>query len=299
MGPPVGEEPLAVIRMMLHNGVDPTQTEGMSKGIAQRSVGMTPLEAFRREIARSPWHTDEHIGKEFDRTAKAIYTLLEQAEKAIEVKGAGNKAFAKKQHEAAIKEYTEARSIWEKAQISGHHSAVLWNNEATCCRLLGNMEGCKRAAEEGQKQYTTSGICEKLAFNLAESAKPVPEPTPEEKEKQAAELHERTEKAKEKTQKQKEEFKELSQKSVQSGGAIYKDEASGQKDYVMPPTFICPMGQANDMGLGPPAPPKPWWEQRDADPDEEPPRTGIGYLPAHHPGNDPHHPLNPANRNKS
>ena len=55
-----------------------------------------------------------------------------------------------------------------------------------------------------------------------------------------------------------------------------------------------------EMGLGPPPEPKPWWEKRDAawqvapagstqhvvaeaDSDEEPERRGIGYLPAHHP----------------
>ena len=54
--------------MMLHNGVDPTQTEGMSKGThrsegwvsreletatrGETPPGMTPLESFRREIAR-------------------------------------------------------------------------------------------------------------------------------------------------------------------------------------------------------------------------------------------------------
>ena len=52
---------------MLHNGVDPTQTEGMSKGTHRSEgwvsrkleatrerplAGMTPLESFRREIAR-------------------------------------------------------------------------------------------------------------------------------------------------------------------------------------------------------------------------------------------------------
>ena len=74
-----------------------------------------------------------------------------------------------------------------------------------------------------------------------------------------------------------------------SEDGIYKGEYTGQKDYVMPGPFICPMKEAQDMGLGPPPEPKPWWEKRDAflwpeaDSDEEPERTSIGYLPAHHP----------------
>lgn len=287
--PPVGEEPRAVIAMMLHNGVDPTQTEGMSKG-NNRSVGMTPLESFRREIARSPWRNDEQIGKKFDKTAKLIHTLLEQGEKAVKLKQGGNKKFSDKKYEDALKEYAEARSIWEKADIRGHHLAVLWNNEATCRRNMKDLDGCRKAAEEGLTHYTTEAIRQKLEFNLAESKKPPPEPTPEEKAKMEEELKLRAEKAKEKEQKRKEELKEITQKSVQSG-EIYGDGGSAQKDYVMPGPYICPMDQAYDMGIGPPPPPKPWWEQRDADSDEEAPRTGIGYLPAHHPGNDPQHPL--------
>jgi len=251
--PPIGEEPRAVIAMMLHNGVDPTQTEGMSKSVTNRSVGHTPLEAFQQEIARSPWRSDEHIGKKFDIMAKSIHTLLEQAEKAIKLKVAGNKAFAEKKYEIALKEYAQARSVWAKAEIRGHHSAVLWNNEATCHRRMGDMEECGIAAEQGLRHYTTPAIKEKLQFNVAESLKPIPEPTVEEKEKKAAELQEQTEKAKEKCQKQKEEFKELT--------------------------------QAYEMGLGPAPPDKPWWEERDADSDEEKrPKNSIGYLPAHHPG---------------
>eukprot|EP00913_Durusdinium_trenchii_P033959 g31787.t1 len=105
--PPMGEEPKAVIAMMLHNGVDPTQTEGMSKGV-HRSEGMTPLESFRREIARSPWRTHEQYGRKFDQTAKVIHTLLEQAEEAVKQKQIGNKAFQEKRYDAAL----EALQVW-------------------------------------------------------------------------------------------------------------------------------------------------------------------------------------------
>merc|ERR1712176_1209119 len=80
--PPVGEEPRAVIAMMMHNGVDPTTTEGMTKS-ERRCVGMTPLEAFRRDIAMSPWRNDKQIGPKFDKTANIIHTLLEQGEQAV------------------------------------------------------------------------------------------------------------------------------------------------------------------------------------------------------------------------
>merc|ERR1712150_94640 len=278
--PPVGEEPRAVIAMMLHNGVDPTQTEGMSKG-ANRSTGVTPLEAFRRDVARSPWRTDEQLGKKFDKTAQLIHTLLEQGEQAVKQKDIGNKAYKEKRYEDALKAYAEARSIWEKADVRGHHMAVLWSNEATCRRSMNDFDGSRKACEEGLTHYTTAKIREKLQASLEECDKPRPEPTEEEKAKVEEELQKRKEKAKEKVIKHKEEVKDIAKKSVGSGGQIYNGEGSGQKDYVQPGTFICPMDQAQDIGLGPPKE-KTWWEKRDQDSDEEE-RTGIGYLPAHHP----------------
>lgn len=276
--PPMGEEPRAVIAMMLHNGVDPTQTEGMSKG-ANRSTGMTPLESFRREIARSPWRTDEKIGKKFDQTAKTIHVLLEQGEEAVKQKGIGNKAFQEKRYEDAVKAWKEAKDIWKTADVRGHHMAILLNNEATCRRQMGDFKGSKACAEEGLTHFTTDAIRSKLQHNIVESAKPPPEPTEDEKAQEVVKIEARKEKAR----KQKEEFKEITKKAVVTEGGVYGDEGSAQKDYVMPGPFICPMGEAQEMGLGPPPAPKPWWEKKDADSDEEPERTTIGYLPAHHP----------------
>lgn len=276
--PPVGEEPRAVIAAMLHNGVDPTQTEGMSKG-ENRSTGMTPLETFRREIARSPWRTDEKIGRKFDATAKTIHTLLEQGESAVKLKQLGNKAFAEKRYDDALKLWKEARETWEKAEVQGHHVASLWSNEAICRIRMGDMAGAMAACNEGMQLYTLPKIREKLEHNLTEAKKGPKEPTPEEAVKKSEELEVRKEKA----MKQKEEFKELTKQAVDAKGGIYGEEGSAQKDYVMPGTFICPMKEAQDMGLGPPPEPKPWWEKKDADSDEEPERTTIGYLPAHHP----------------
>jgi hypothetical protein len=276
--PPIGEEPRAVIAMMLHNGVDPTQTEGMSKG-ANRSTGMTPLETFRREIARSPWRSDEKIGAKFDRQAQTIYTLLEQGEEATKLKQQGNKAFKEKRNEDALKAWAQARKTWETAEVRGYHMAVLWNNEALCRRQTGDAEGSKAACNEGLTHYASKTIRDKLEHNLAECSKAPPELTEEEKEK----VTEKVEQRKEKKVKQKEEEKDISKKVVDSQGGIYGEEGSAQKDYKVPGTFICPMDEAQKMGLGPPPPAKPWWEKRDADSDEEPERTTIGYLPAHHP----------------
>mmetsp|Transcript_8364 Transcript_8364/g.15227 ORF Transcript_8364/g.15227 Transcript_8364/m.15227 type:complete len:443 (+) Transcript_8364:63-1391(+) len=276
--PPTGEEPRQVIALMLHNGVDPTQTEGMSKG-AGRSEGMTPLESFRREIARSPWRSHEQIGRKFDETAKSIHLLLEQAEEAVKSKKTGNKAFQEKRYEDALKAWKEARDTWQKAGIAGHHVAVLWSNEATCRRQMNDFDGAIKSSEEGLKLYTTRQIKEKLKFNIEEAKKGPKEMSPE----QVKQRDELVQKHKEKKQQQKEEWKETTKKAVAAEGGIYGDEGSGQKDYVMPGPFICPMDQAQEMGLGPPPEPKPWWEQKDADSDEEPPRRGIGYLPAHHP----------------
>merc|ERR1719183_1965406 len=107
----------------------------MSKD-ANRSTGMTPLETFRREIARSPWRTHEQIGKKFDQTAKVIHMLLEQGEEAMKKKDAGNKYFKAKKFDEAIAAYAEARRIWTAADVRGHHLAVLWNNESTCRRQM-------------------------------------------------------------------------------------------------------------------------------------------------------------------
>ncbi|CAE8628392.1 unnamed protein product, partial [Polarella glacialis] len=276
--PPVGEEPRAVIAMMLHNGVDPTQAEGMSKG-ANRSEGMTPLETFRREIARSPWRNDENIGAEFDKTAKTIHILLEQGESAVKLKQTGNKAFAEKRHEDALKAWGQARQTWKTANVRGHHTAVLLNNEALCRRQIGDLGGSKASCKEGLTHYATPQIREKLEHNLAEARKPPPCATVEEITKQAENLEIRKGKAK----KHKEEIKELSKKGVAADGKLYGEDGSAQKGYVMPGPFICPMEQAQDMGLGPPPEAKPWWVQKEADSDDEAPRTSIGYLPAHHP----------------
>lgn len=276
--PPVGEEPRAVIAMMLHNGVDPTKTEGMSKG-ANRATGMTPLESFRREIARSPWRTDEKMGVKFDKTAKVIHMLLEQGESAVKQKNIGNTAFKEKRNQDAIKAWAEARDTWTTAGIRGHHMAVLWNNEALCYRNMADHEKAQHACKEGLSHYTTPQIRAKLEFNLAEAEKPVPQKTEEDLKKEEA----HKEIVKEKIQKHKEEIKEISKKSVESGGGIYGEGGSAEKSYVMPGPFICPMNEAQEMGLGPPPAPKPWWEKKEADSDEEPERTTITYLPAHHP----------------
>merc|ERR1711972_761014 len=150
---PVGEEARGVIAMLLHNGCDPTQCEGTTIG-ANRSKGMTPLETFRREIAKSPWRSEP----QFDKAAKLIHTLLEQGEQAVKNKQIGNKAYQEKRYDAALKAWREARDIWQKADVRGHHVAVLWNNEATCRRNMGDYDGCRKACEEGVKHYTTKAI---------------------------------------------------------------------------------------------------------------------------------------------
>lgn len=276
--PPTGEEPRKVIAMMLHNGVDPTQTEGMSKG-THRSEGMTPLESFRREIARSPWRTHEQIGRKFDETAKSIHLLLEQAEEAVKLKQTGNKALKEKRYDDALKAWRHAREIWKKADVSGHHVAVLWSNEAICCRQMEDLAAATHAGEEGLKLYALPQIRQKLQHSLEEAKKGPKEKSPEEEKKreELVQLH------KEKRQEQKKEWKNLTEKAVVAEGGIYGPDGSAQKDYVIPGPFICPMKEAQEMGLGPPPEPKPWWEKRDADSDEEPERRGIGYLPAHHP----------------
>merc|ERR1719295_1623605 len=132
----------------------------MSKNV-NRSTGMTPLEAFRRDIAglESPWRTDEKIGKKFDATAKTIHVLLEQGEQGVKLKQLGNKAFAEKRYDDALKAWAEAREVWQKADVRGHHLAVLWNNEAWCrSQYMGDLDGARNACNEGLSHFTTPEI---------------------------------------------------------------------------------------------------------------------------------------------
>lgn len=168
--PPMGEEPKAVISMMLHNGVDPTQCEGQTRS-ATRGKGMTPLESFRRQIASSPWRSDPAVGAKFDKNAKVIHVLLEQGEQGVKLKNQGNTAFGEKRYEDALKLYAEARSVWEAAGIRGHHNAVLWSNEATCHRKLEAWSQAKEAAEQGLTHYCSAKIRKKLEDLVADSDK--------------------------------------------------------------------------------------------------------------------------------
>eukprot|EP00405_Crypthecodinium_cohnii_P051014 CAMPEP_0206601116 /NCGR_PEP_ID=MMETSP0325_2-20121206/46369_1 /ASSEMBLY_ACC=CAM_ASM_000347 /TAXON_ID=2866 /ORGANISM="Crypthecodinium cohnii, Strain Seligo" /LENGTH=436 /DNA_ID=CAMNT_0054112889 /DNA_START=64 /DNA_END=1371 /DNA_ORIENTATION=- len=168
--PPVGEEPRAVIAMMLHNGVDPTQTEGMSVS-SSRGTGMTPLEGFRRQIAMSPWRNDPNIGAKFYKMSEEIHLILEQGEEAVKLKNQGNKAFGEKRYADALRLYDQARAVWKKANVRGHHSAVLSSNEATIYKKTEEWEKCKAACEEGLTHYCSVKIKKKLEELLEESKK--------------------------------------------------------------------------------------------------------------------------------
>merc|ERR1712228_524546 len=97
--------------------------------------------------------------------------------------------------------------------------------------------------------------------NLAECENPLPEPTEAQEVEEARILEARQEKK----VKEKEEERTIAQQIVKSDGGIYGDRGSGQNDYVMPGPFICPMHEAQAMGLGPPPAPKEPWEDQDSD----------------------------------
>jgi len=156
--------------MMLHNGVDPTQTEGMTKSTT-RGTGMTPLETFRREIAMSPWRNNEAIGKKFYKMSEDIHKLLEQGEQAVKLKRQGNQAFKEKRWDDSLKLYAEARKVWEVAQVRGHHSAVLWSNEAAAHKNKEDWAQCKKACEEGLAHYCSEKIRTKLKDYMKTSEK--------------------------------------------------------------------------------------------------------------------------------
>lgn len=157
-----------VIHMMLHNGVDPTQREGMTKSMNQ-GRGMTPLEIFRREVARSPWRSDETWGPKFDQTATKVYKLLEQAESAVDRKNDGNKAFKANKFHDALLHYEESRKIWEASDVRGHHVAVLFSNEAQCLLKIGEWDRARCACEEGLTHYCTPHIKTRLEARLQEA----------------------------------------------------------------------------------------------------------------------------------
>merc|ERR1712093_343481 len=101
---------------------------------------MTPLETFRREVQRSPWRNDPQFGQKFDQNARDINKLLEQSESAMNRKTDGNKAFKENRYDDAVKAWAEARSLWEQAGVVGHHTAVLFSNEANCRRRMKDLE---------------------------------------------------------------------------------------------------------------------------------------------------------------
>jgi len=186
--PPLGEEPRAVIAMMLHNGVDPTSPEGMTRS-AGRGKGMTPLESFQREIQNSPWRRDPNVGPKFDQTAAAVNRLLEQSETAVKKKNEGNQLFKVSKYSEAIRLYAEARKIWLAADIRGHHVAVLFSNEAACHKKNKEWVECQKSCNEGLTHYCTEKIRRKLEDSLKESVdeaaaeargevKPTPAPVP-------------------------------------------------------------------------------------------------------------------------
>lgn len=246
--PPVGEEPRAVIAMILHNGADPTQTEGMTKS-AQRATGMTPLESFLREVSQSPWRNHEELGAKFDQTAKMIHTLLEQGEKAVKLKKQGNTAFGSKKYEEALKAYAEARSIWKTADIRGHHTAVLWSNEATCHKKMEDWEGCRQACQQGLTHFCAASIRTKLEDCLKEAEEQAAKAAaraalPEEEREKLAAAKATPAVPRRPPTKLQEGF--LAEEEAQP---LYGPEGSRQGTVVNPGPFICNFNDAQEAGF--------------------------------------------------
>eukprot|EP00446_Apocalathium_sp_SHHI-4_P030840 CAMPEP_0177233374 /NCGR_PEP_ID=MMETSP0367-20130122/43833_1 /TAXON_ID=447022 ORGANISM="Scrippsiella hangoei-like, Strain SHHI-4" /NCGR_SAMPLE_ID=MMETSP0367 /ASSEMBLY_ACC=CAM_ASM_000362 /LENGTH=448 /DNA_ID=CAMNT_0018684105 /DNA_START=1 /DNA_END=1347 /DNA_ORIENTATION=+ len=234
--PPVGEEPRAVISMMLHNGVDPTQTEGMTKS-ASRGTGMTPLETFRRQIAMSPWRNDESIGKKFYKMSEDIHLVLEQGEEAVKLKNQANKAFSQSRYPDALRLYADARKVWKTADIRGHHSAVLFSNEATVHKKMEDFEKCREACKEGLTHYCSEKIRKKLEDSLKEAEDEVVAiAAGHVKEKPLAV-------ARKPPSKLKEGFIEESEKP------LYPPEGSAQAPANNPGPFICHFDDAKEAGF--------------------------------------------------
>lgn len=167
--PPCGEEPVEVVSLLMHNGVDPLQREGVK--------GLTPLDGFRESMKVSPWLRNQVQGKagteleeKVRRTFEKVHALMVAAEEAARLKATGNQAFSAGKLEEAMKAWAEGRRLLQRESISGHPLAVLWSNEAMCLKKKGDLEGCRSACEQGLGLFCSEAVRKKLQHNLAESA---------------------------------------------------------------------------------------------------------------------------------
>jgi hypothetical protein len=163
--PPLGDEPVSVIKGLFHNGVDPLQREGMA--------GLTALDCFRDAMKSSPWLKDEEIGPEFIQTSQRIMAIMLAADEAMKLKAKGADTFGKKKYKETLEHWLAARKKLEKGDISGHHRAVLCSNLAICYKNLGDMVKCRASCEEGLSHYAAGNIHTKLNHHLAECDKAI------------------------------------------------------------------------------------------------------------------------------
>lgn len=118
--PPIGDEPQEVISTLLRYGADPSLREGMQ--------GLTPLDAFREGVQRSPWMRDEKTADGFKRSSDRILAMLAAGDVAMKHKLRGNKAFSEGRNEDAPGGIAAARCDG-KGTSSEEGGAVLEHNE--------------------------------------------------------------------------------------------------------------------------------------------------------------------------
>lgn len=160
---PSGDDPRALVAALLYNGVDPTQREGMR--------GLTPFDAFRGSLPRSPWLAgDEKLKIEFARSAEEVTRLLAAADDAMKKKAKGNTALKEKKYDEALEEWSNGRRLLEAEGLSGHHVAVFWSNQAICYKAMGDMARCQSASQEGLTHYCSHSVRSKLEKHATDSA---------------------------------------------------------------------------------------------------------------------------------
>merc|ERR1711879_576395 len=86
-------------------------------------------------------------------------------------KAKGNQAYAKGEYTQALDAWAGGRKTLEDADISGHHVAVFWSNEAMCCRKIADLNRCNVACQAGLRHYCSSSVRGKLEHHRAECAK--------------------------------------------------------------------------------------------------------------------------------
>lgn len=158
--PPEGDEPLKLVDMLIHHGVDPTEKQKWE------GKGLSACDTWRARKDTSPWLEDERTFRDFEKVAMGIHKTLTKTSDAVDTKVSANKALKEKKFERACEGYAHARKTLSEAGVDGHHMASLWSNEAICRMQMQDWQGAHDACEAGIKCFSSDELRKKLKHNL-------------------------------------------------------------------------------------------------------------------------------------